>query len=114
MTKRRTIVRRRKPVMLKPSPMKKCAALACKRLVGVKKVFCAGHWAIVPQDLKKALVESYALGQDIMGRIPPEFRLAVSAVVKFIAFREGVLVKEGERDERDDGRGGADEYDNPE
>lgn len=100
--------------MLKPSPMKKCAALACKRFVGAKKVFCAGHWAIVPQDLKKALVESYVLGQEVTGRISPEFRLSVSNAVKFIAFREGVLVKEDERDDRDDGRGGQDEYDNPE
>lgn len=96
--------------MLKPSPMKKCAALACKRSIGAKKVFCAGHWAIVPQDLKKALANAYVLGQDVTGRISPEFRIAVSDAVKFLAFREGVLVKE-EQDDRDDGRGGADDYD---
>lgn len=100
--------------MLKPNPMKKCAALACKRLVGSRKVVCTGHWAIVPQDLKKALLESYVIGQDVTGRIPPEFRKAVSDVVKFIAFREGVLVKEEDRDERDDGRGSADDYDGAE
>lgn len=75
---------------------------------------CAGHWAIVPQDLKKALVDAYSLGQHITGRISPEFRVAVSNAVKFIALREGVLVKEEDRDDRDDGRGGQDEYDNGE
>lgn len=100
--------------MLKPSPPKKCAALSCTRAIGTKKLMCAGHWAIVPQDLKKALVDSYVIGQDLTGRISPEFRMAVASAVKFIAFREGVLVKEDERDDRDDGRGGADEYDNGE
>lgn len=109
MTKRKPLVRRKKPVMLKPSPPKKCAALTCTRAVSVKKLMCAGHWAIVPQDLKKALVDAYVIGQDVTGRISPEFRLAVANAVKFIAFREGVLVKE----DPDDGRGGADEYDNP-
>lgn len=100
--------------MLKPSPMKQCAALACKRNIGSKKLWCAGHWAIVPQDLKKALVDAYIIGQENTGRITPRFRLAVADVVKFLAFREGVMVKEepDESDERDDGRGGHDEYEN--
>lgn len=100
--------------MLKPSPIKKCAALACKRSIGSKKLVCAGHWAIVPQDLRKALVDAYIIGQDMSGRVTPRFRLAVADVVKFIAFREGVLVKEDEREDPDDGRGGQEEYDNPE
>ena len=100
--------------MPKPAPTKKCAALACKRPIGLKKLVCAGHWAIVPQNLRKELVDAYVMGQDRSGRITPRFRLAVADVVKFIAFREGVLVKEDEREDPDDGRGGHDEYDNPE
>jgi len=94
--------------------MVKCAALACNRQISRKKLLCMSHWGIVPTALQKELLAHYKIGQDVTGRISPEYRIAVSEVVKFIAFREGVLVKEvsDEPDDRDDGRGGEDDYSN--
>lgn len=96
--------------------MIKCAALACKRFISKKKLMCLGHWSILPRVHQGEIADSYTLGQDDGGQISPEFRKSVSEAVKFIAFREGVLVREVSNDAGcpDDGRGGADEFDNPE
>jgi hypothetical protein len=103
----------RPPVIMPKPTTRKCAALACKRHISYKKLMCDGHWNLVTHDRKKALLEHYVLGQDKSGTITPEYRLAVADAVKQIAFREGFLVK-AEPETADDGRGGADEYDNPE
>ena len=102
--------RLRQVAMSKPSSMRKCSALACKKHISHKKLMCASHWAIVPWDLKKSILDNYSLGQEITGRVTPGYRVAVGDIVKFIAFREGIMVKEDpdECEEPCDEEGGSD------
>lgn len=42
----------------------RCAAVACDELVPLRHLFCAHHWALVPQYLRERLMGSFRFGQE--------------------------------------------------
>lgn len=61
-----------------------CHAIGCKKIVSPKVLMCAGHWRMLPPELRFPVIRSYRRGQTEDKRPSADWIKAAKTAIAFV------------------------------